>query len=119
MATATARPENAEWDGETTAGDGSEPRDDSTAAVEVERGGDDVSIESLSVPDDATDEEVAAIAAAIQAHLREEERAAQETEDRTGDRWNLSTRMLQVGRTTAHIPPDVPADSWVAASRIG
>lgn len=119
---ATARPTSAGWneDGSTTTsgGDGSQSDDGSSSASAVDEGEDYFETVSLSVPDDATDEEVAAIAAAIGAYLRERERSAGEHGAKTEDRWTLSARLMQVGRQPAGIPPDVPADRWIAAGRM-
>lgn len=121
MSSTTARP-SSDWDGETTteatSGDESDAREGSETPSEAEVGGDDSAGRSISIPDDATDEEVAAIVAAVQSHLEREERATEEPEDATGDPWNLSARMLEVGHPADGIPPYVPVDSWTAASRM-
>lgn len=121
MSSTTARP-SSEWDGETateaTTGDDSDARGSSETPSEVDGSGDDSPGRTISVPDDATDEEVAAIVAAVQSHLEQEERATEEPEDATGDPWNLSARMLEVGRPANGIPTNVPVDSWTAASRM-
>lgn len=119
--TGAATPTVTDWsdDGSTTVTDeeGGEPDAVDASARSVEVGGDGETA-SISVPDDATDEEVAAIAAAVCAYLQDEARNEESTSARTGDPWRLSARLLQTGRRPAAEPRQLPDDQWVAAGRV-
>lgn len=72
---------------------------------------------TLSVPASADDEEAAAIAAAVGAHLSDRARAAARSESalatEPADRWRLSARLR--GRT---LPRDIDrGEEWTAAAR--
>ena len=75
----------------------------------------------LTIPEDATDEEAAAIAAAIGAHVRDLELAAalaaagEETWD--GKRWSYAGRIQSQQRRTIRVPRDAPTNPWTAAGR--
>ncbi|WP_305082493.1 hypothetical protein [Natrinema sp. SYSU A 869] len=76
----------------------------------------------LDLPDDADDEEAAAIAAAIGAHLHDQARAAaaaaakgEETWD--GKRWAFAGRVRAQQHRTARVPREAPTDAWSAAGR--
>ncbi|KOX97739.1 MULTISPECIES: hypothetical protein [Halorubrum] len=76
----------------------------------------------LSIPDDARDDEAAAIAAAVAAHLRDGElaaaAAASEADDgRDEDRWAFAGRIERLRRRRVRVPADAPADPWTAAGR--
>ncbi|RLM63071.1 hypothetical protein [Halorubrum sp. Atlit-26R] len=76
----------------------------------------------LSIPDDAGDDEAAAIAAAVAAHLRDAELAAAAAasdgvEGREEDRWGLAGRIDRLHRRRVRVPADAPADPWTAAGR--
>ena len=70
----------------------------------------------LSIPDDARDDEAAAIAAAVAAHLRDGELAAAD-DGRDEDRWALAGRIDRLHRRRVRVPADAPADPWAAAGR--
>lgn len=76
---------------------------------------------SLSLPDDASDAEAAAIAAAIGAHLRDRELAAVrgESEEETwqGKQWAFAGKLDGCGGSTRRVPLDAPTDPWTAAGR--
>ncbi|MFB6252353.1 MAG: acc operon protein [Halobellus sp.] len=81
---------------------------------------------SLSIPDDATDEEAAAIAAAIAAHVSDGERvaaaaaAAAATSEPTweGLKWTFAGRVdVTSGRRIHRVPDGAPRDGWRAAGR--
>ena len=79
-------------------------------------------IAGLSIPDDARDDEAAAIAAAVAAHLRDGELAAAAAasdgeEGREEDRWGLADRIDRLHRRRVRVPADAPADPWTAAGR--
>jgi hypothetical protein len=71
----------------------------------------------LWIPPDATDEEAAAIAAAIAAYLSDRERGGDETEDWAGDRWSFAGRLAAVGRDSDRVPTAAPRDPWTASGR--
>jgi hypothetical protein len=77
----------------------------------------------LDVPDDPTDEEAAAIAAAIGTHLRDRRRAAaaaaadSTTEDWDGSRWQFAGRIEALQRRSVDVPRSAPTDGWTAAGR--
>lgn len=75
---------------------------------------------SLSVPDDASQPEAAAIAAAVSAHLTDRQRAAAATERRETveyvDEWTLAGRLASVGKRRC--PTNVErGEEWKAAAR--
>ncbi|WP_227354397.1 acc operon protein [Haladaptatus salinisoli] len=74
---------------------------------------------NLDVPPDATDEEAAAIAAAISAHLRAQEAAAAEGEepDWEGGRWRFAGKISQLQNRDVRVPRGAPTDPWAAAGR--
>ncbi len=97
------------------------PGDDELPAPELDD--DTLSADvTLDVPDTATDEEVAAIVAAIGAHLYDRERAAAATatdEETWNDRrWPFAGRVRGDRAWTGRIPANAPPDPWAAASRV-
>ncbi len=77
---------------------------------------------NIRIPDDATDEEAAAIAAAIGAHLRAQEAAAAAAEsDREeswgGKRWSFAGRLRGLQGRAGRVPADAPTDAWTASGR--
>ena len=76
---------------------------------------------SLTIPDDASSEEAAAIVAAVGAHLRDlEVAAAMATEDEVtwdGKRWSFAGRMRTQQKRYARVPRDAPTNPWTAAGR--
>ena len=86
---------------------------------------------TVSIPDDATADEAAAIVAAITAHLNDRERAAvialataaeksEDDETRDGDRWAFAGRIDSLsGRRLQRVSDRLPRDDWSAAGRIG
>ncbi|WP_277998681.1 hypothetical protein [Natrinema marinum] len=77
---------------------------------------------SLDLPDDADDEEAAAIAAAIGAHLHDHALAAaaaaasgEETWD--DKRWAFAGRVRAQQHRTVRVPRDAPTNAWSAAGR--
>ncbi|GKZ12228.1 acc operon protein [Haladaptatus sp. T7] len=75
---------------------------------------------NLSIPPDATEEEAAAIIAAINVHLREQEAAAAEDEERPdweGDRWRFAGRMAGLQNRNVRVPTNAPTNEWSAAGR--
>jgi hypothetical protein len=77
----------------------------------------------VTIPDDATDEEAAAIAAAIGAHLRDREAATaaaaedDETETWTDKRWSFAGRLHGLQGRAARVPDGTPTDAWAASGR--
>ncbi|QLG62734.1 acc operon protein [Halorarum salinum] len=78
--------------------------------------------ERLSVPDSADDDEAAAIAAAVGAHLRDREAAAAEAaaageETWDGKRWAFAGRTRSLQGRVERVPDGAPTDAWTAAGR--
>jgi hypothetical protein len=70
----------------------------------------------LSLPNDASETEATAIAAAVAAHLAAEETAADADESQPVDRWKLAERLGP--RQPARVPTNCsPADAWKLAGR--
>jgi hypothetical protein len=75
---------------------------------------------NLSIPPDATEEEAAAIIAAINVHLREQEAAAaagDEEPDWEGERWRFAGRITQLQNRDIRVPTNAPTNAWSAAGR--
>ncbi len=81
----------------------------------------DLAPEDLDIPDHAEEDEAAAIAAAISAHLADRERA--DGSDPTldwgwqGRRWRFAGRLAAVFDSPARIPDAAPQDPWTASGR--
>lgn len=76
----------------------------------------------LDVPDSATPEEAAAIAAAVEAYLGAGRSAPggdrrDESDGWDGDRWRFRGRIEALQSRSARVPRDAPADPWRAAAR--
>jgi hypothetical protein len=72
------------------------------------------------VPDDAEDEEAAAIIAAVSAHLRNEELAVlsgMSEESWTGKRWAFAGRLNEQKLKGGRVPLSAPTNAWTAAGR--
>nr|WP_137287409.1 acc operon protein [Halorussus salinisoli] len=74
------------------------------------------------MPDDATDEEAAAIAAAVGAHLRSQEAAAAAAERDAeeswqGKRWSFAGRLRGLQGRAGRVPTSAPTDAWAASGR--
>jgi hypothetical protein len=95
---------------------------DSAAADEEMTAEPAAALAGLSIPDDARDDEAAAIAAAVAAHLRDGELAAAAAasdadDDRDEDRWGFAARIDRLHRRRVRVPVDAPTDPWTAAGR--
>ena len=80
---------------------------------------------TLDVPPAATREEAAAIAAAIGAHLQDQEvaaataaSAADAEEDWNGTRFKYAGRLETVTGTARRVPRNAPTDGWTTAGRL-
>ncbi|EMA39413.1 hypothetical protein C448_15189 [Halococcus morrhuae DSM 1307] len=77
---------------------------------------------AAAIPDDAADDEAAAIAAAMSAHLADRERAALDGADETpswaGERWGFAGRLHALGGRSARVTLGAPTDPWSAAGRV-
>ncbi|WP_115863570.1 acc operon protein [Halorussus litoreus] len=78
----------------------------------------------LRIPDDATDEEAAAIAAAVGAHLRSQAAAAAAAaegddaeETWQGERWSFAGRLRGLQGRAGRVPTGAPTDAWAASGR--
>jgi hypothetical protein len=80
----------------------------------------------LQVPAAATREEAAAIAAAVGAHLRDQELAAAaaasaadgDADRWTGERFRYAGRLESLTGTPHRVPLDAPDDDWTTAGRL-
>jgi len=85
------------------------PETDSTATDDL----------SLSIPDDASQAEAAAITAAISAHVIDRQRAGatQQQDTERVSEWTLAGRLASVGKRV--LPSDVErGKEWQAAARV-
>ena len=76
----------------------------------------------LDLPDDATDDEAAAIAAVLSAHLRDQAaaaaaKAAASEQSWQGKKWAFAGRVDALQGRTTRVPDGAPTNDWVAASR--
>ena len=102
--------------------DATEASADAAAADAVPDEGALLSDVELDVPDDASDEEAAAIAAAVGAHLHDQALAAAAAaadEEETWDnrRWSFAGRIRAQQHRTVRVPRETPTDPWSAAGR--
>jgi hypothetical protein len=84
----------------------------------------DALADRLVLPDDADATEAAAIAAAVGAHIRDQEAAAaaaaaasDEEESWQGKRWGFAGRVESLQRRTVRVRDGTPTDAWSAAGR--
>lgn len=80
--------------------------------------------ERLTLPDDADPAEAAAIAAAVSAHIRDQEAAAavaaaEESEGASwqGKQWDFAGRVESLQSRTVRVRDGTPTDGWSAAGR--
>lgn len=73
----------------------------------------------LDVPSSATEEEAAAIAAAVGSHLRAQEARAATDEEPSweGKRWTFAGRIEATQSRNVRVPLATPTDGWAAAGR--
>ncbi|WP_435358893.1 acc operon protein [Haloarchaeobius sp. DFWS5] len=76
-------------------------------------------IDRLDIPADADAEEAAAIAAVIGAHLRDQERKAQEESEETwqGKKWSFAGRLRGTRGHSGRVPDGAPTNAWAASGR--
>ena len=83
--------------------------------------GEDGVDEGLTISEAASDEEAAAIAAAIGTYLADERAAAEAVtgEERSwqGRRWSFAGRLDSLTGQAARVPEGAPSDPWEAAGR--
>ncbi|SDK19300.1 hypothetical protein [Natronorubrum texcoconense] len=78
---------------------------------------------SLDIPDDADDEEAAAIVAAVGAHLHDHALAVAAAAAADGEetwdekRWAFAGRIRDQQSRTVRVPRDAPTNAWSAAGR--
>ncbi|WP_440765187.1 hypothetical protein [Natronorubrum sp. DTA7] len=78
---------------------------------------------TLELPDDANDEEAAAIAAAVGAHLHDHALAVAAAAAASGEetwdekRWAFAGRIRAQQSRTVRVPRDAPTNAWSAAGR--
>lgn len=73
----------------------------------------------VSVPDNATDEEAAAIVAAVSVHLGAsgDDEENEDVSGWEGRRWRFTSRVEQLQRRSVRVPRNAPTDGWRAAAR--
>ncbi|WP_178918339.1 acc operon protein [Natronomonas gomsonensis] len=71
----------------------------------------------LNVPDDADEDEAAAIAAVIRAHVNADGDDDEETTDWNDRRWRFSGRVDSLQGRRIRTPAGAPDDAWSAAGR--
>ncbi len=79
---------------------------------------------TLTLPPTATDEEAAAIAVAISAHISDRQKAAavlaaqsEDEETWEGNRWRYAGRLEGTQGHTERVPASAPTDEWTASGR--
>ena len=72
----------------------------------------------VDVPDDADDLEAAAIAAAVRAHVSDDD-GGKATDDRgwNGRRWRFRGRVDALQQRQVRVSTGAPRDAWTAAGR--
>ena len=78
-------------------------------------------LDALDVPDDATADEAAAIAAVVGAHLRDQElEAAGEADEETWQdrKWSYAGRLRSTRGRSARVPDGAPTNAWTASGRV-
>ncbi len=93
--------------------------DNSTRSLPTEDG-------TLSIPPTATPAEAAAIAAAVGAHMRDQQMAAlaaaaaaaDEAVTWDGRRWEFAGRIEGLSGISRRVPREAPTDEWTAAGRM-
>jgi hypothetical protein len=73
----------------------------------------------LRIPDDADDEEAAAIAAVIRRLTAEAETETDDGSGRQRDRWRFAGRVEALQNRRVRVPREAPRDEWSAAGRTG
>ncbi|QLD84814.1 acc operon protein [Natronomonas halophila] len=73
----------------------------------------------LDIPDDADEDEAAAIAAVIRSHMRAQEETEEEDVEPewSGNRWRFTGRVNSLQNRMVRVPTDAPRDAWSAAGR--
>ena len=81
----------------------------------------DSGADDLQIPETASGEEAAAIAAAIGTYLADErappEAAGADERSWNGRRWSFAGRLEDVTGRAARVPEGAPVDAWEAAGR--
>ncbi|KYH26578.1 hypothetical protein HAPAU_16770 [Halalkalicoccus paucihalophilus] len=74
---------------------------------------------TLAIPESASEDEAAAIAAAIGSHLRAQEAATGGEHEPTweGERWTFAGRIEGLSGRRVRVPNGAPTDRWAAAGR--
>ena len=77
-------------------------------------------VDLTAVSPDPSDDETAAIAAALGTYLGDRERAAADESEGPswdGERWRFAGRLRALGRRPVRVSSDAPTDPWSAAGR--
>lgn len=79
---------------------------------------------NVDIPDDADDDEAAAIAAAVGAHVTDWDRAAAAAAAASGDeetwqgrKWTFAGRIDDLQGRSIRVPETAPTDAWTASGR--
>lgn len=72
----------------------------------------------MLVPEDADEDEAAAIVAALSTYLREQD-TDEEAPSWEGKRWAFAGRIAALQGRTVRVPTDAPTDAWAASGRTG
>jgi len=78
----------------------------------------------IDLPEDADEDETAAIAAAVNAYVSmriaaaAQERGADDERGWSGRQWTFAGRVERVGRRPARVPNGAPRDAWAASGRL-
>jgi hypothetical protein len=75
----------------------------------------------IDLPEDADEDETAAIVAVLNAYVGMQVRAAAESAGEEGwnpRRWSFAGRVRGVGRRTVRVPGGAPNDAWTASGRL-
>lgn len=78
-------------------------------------------VDLTAVSPDASDDEAAAIAAALGTYLADRERAAADESEGPswdGERWRFAGRLRALGRRPVRVSSGAPTDSWSTSGRV-
>jgi hypothetical protein len=71
----------------------------------------------MSIPDDADEDEAAAIVAALSTYLQEQESESEAVPSWDGNRWQFAGRVNELQRREVRVPTEAPTDAWTASGR--
>jgi hypothetical protein len=71
----------------------------------------------MLVPDDADEDEAAAIVAALSTYLREQAAESEDAPTWAGKRWQFAGRVTALQQRDVRVPTEAPTDAWTASGR--